>query len=108
MPGVLSTNSTLIQPHKQLPYNWTNNVTQCHIQNGSSWPARFSDELPATDTDSLFHRTLPRLSALAHAYYTILVAAQPSLPFSEGMISLSENSAGIKNLWWANYSYLLV
>ena len=42
VPGVLSTNSSRIQLHNQLPYNQTNNVTRCHIQKGSSWPARFS------------------------------------------------------------------
>jgi len=42
VPGVLSTNTTLIQLHNQLPNNQTNNVPRCHIQNGSSWPARFS------------------------------------------------------------------
>ena len=42
VPRVLSTNSTLIQLHNQLPYNRTNNVTRYHIQNGSSWSARIS------------------------------------------------------------------
>ena len=46
--------------------------------------ARFSGELPATD--SLVYRTVPRISVLAQADYTIPVAAQPSLPFSEALI----------------------
>ena len=41
VPGVLSMNSALIQFHNQLPYNRTNNVTRCHIQNASSWPSMF-------------------------------------------------------------------
>ena len=42
------------------------------------------DELPATD--SLDPRTVPRLSALAQADYTVPIAPQPGFPFSEAMI----------------------
>jgi len=44
-----------------------------------------SDVLPATD--SLVPRTVPRLSALAQADYTIPVAPQPGCSFSEAKIN---------------------
>ena len=44
-----------------------------------------SYELPATD--SLVLRTVPRLSTLAQADYTVSVALQPGFPFSEAMIN---------------------
>ena len=44
-----------------------------------------SDELPATD--SLVPHTVPRLSALTQADYTIPVTPQPGFPFSEAMMN---------------------
>ena len=54
------------------------------------------DELPATD--NLDPRTVPRLSALAQADYTVPVAPQPGFPFSQAMINhFQKNTAGITN-----------
>ena len=47
------------------------------------------DELPIMD--SLDPRTVPRLSALAQANYTVPVVPQPGFPFSEAMINHFQN-----------------
>ena len=70
-----------------------------HSERVSLARAFLSDELPATD--SLVPRTVPRLSALAQADYAIPVTPPPArISFFWGNDqSLSENSAGIINLF---------
>ena len=81
--GVLSTDNTLTKLHNQLPYNRTNNVTRCHIQNELSWHALFSVMNCPRRTVSILEQTVPRLSALAQADYTVPLPPQPGFPFPE-------------------------
>ena len=98
-----------IRPHDQLPYIWTNTVTMSH----SEWVILactfLSGELPATN--SLTPRTVPRLSALAQAHYTIPIVP-PSLDFlflRQWSVTFIKFSRNYKALWQrSQVSMLLV
>ena len=86
VPGVLSTNSTLIQLHNQLPYNRTNNVTWCHIQNGSSW----STHISLMNCRRLTALSFTQCHICQHWHKPIIPSRslpQPGFPFSEAMIN---------------------
>ena len=70
---------TVHWPNSTISCPKTNDVT---FRTGHPSPAFLSDELPATD--SLVPRTLPRLSPLTQADYTIPVTPRP---FSEAMVN---------------------
>ena len=105
--GVLSTNSTLIQLHNQLPYNRTNNVTRWKLQNGSSWPARFS----LMNCRRLTILSLAQCHVCQHWHKPIIPSRslpQPGVPFSEAMINhFQKIQQELQTLRWATHTNLL-